>query len=61
MNNETKYRYQKRIKELEEENARLSDYRYICMNIFDACQEAGDSANGISKKWLLSQFRKLFK
>ena len=57
MNETTRYKYEKRIKELEI----LRDYRRVCMNIFYALEENGDNANGLSKKWLLSQFRGLFK
>lgn len=62
LSDETKYSYQKRIKELEEKNDELSDklynYRTTALEIYDAVAENAGSGDGISKKWILQKFRK---
>lgn len=57
MKETTRYQYEKRIKELES----LSDYRRKMMDIYFAITEGEDTGNGISRKWLLRQFKDLFK
>jgi hypothetical protein len=57
MTQETRYRYEKRLRELDEEREALRTYRRIALNIFDATVGLVDEGKGISKEWILSQFR----
>jgi len=63
MNHETKYQYQKRIKELEDENRKLEvklyDYRTSVLEIFDGCLDVKEEA--ISKNWVLKRLKRCFK
>ena len=66
MKTETKYAYQKRIKELEVQNKKLSsalyDYRSSCMEIYDGCVEITSKlGNNINISWLLARLRRNFK
>ncbi len=62
MKAETKHSYQKRIKELEAENCKLSNqlynYRTTALEIFDGI--ADTCAEGINKNWVLKRLRRCF-
>lgn len=63
MKTETKYHYEKRIKELKTELAEANDkiysYRTSAMEIFDGLAEV--SGDSVSKNWLLKRLRRCFK
>lgn len=61
MNKISKYNYQKRIKELEEESSRLRVYERVGKNIYDALVEMIIEDKKISQGWILKQFREVFK
>lgn len=58
LNEETRYRLQKRINELREERNSLQSYRYVALQIFDAAAESNGS---VSSAWILKHFRNLLK
>ena len=65
MNQTTRYNYEKRIKELQHENARLSDERYIykaaVTEIYDGVLSCVKSNTSICKGWILERTKKCFK
>jgi len=61
VNQETRWRYQKRIKELEEEARTLRPYKNLCIEIFDAMTENHMNNKGTNEHWLVRKFRQVFK
>ncbi len=65
MNDETKYSYQKKIRELEiwsrDLERQLNDYRVTCLEIFDAITDNFGSNKGTSEAWILKRMRRCFK
>lgn len=61
MNQETRWRYQKRIKDLEAEVATLRPYRNLCVELFDAMTENHMKNQGTNEHWLIRKFRQVFK
>lgn len=66
MKKETKYRYEKRIKELESENLRLLDhlydYRTACSEIYDGIVQAltkGHTSTSIP--WILLRLKRIWR
>jgi len=57
VNQTTRYRYEKRIKQLESENSELRDklycFRSACMDVYDGCCDAIKSGSGLSISWVL--------
>lgn len=61
MNAETKYRYQKRIKELEEQVRILQLFRYVGIDIFRAACSASTDGKNMDSGWIAKQFERVFK
>ena len=62
MNQETRYSYEKKIKELQEEIRRLSPYRETCLSIFDGCKDVVDGkGSALNVVWVMERLRWLFK
>jgi len=61
MDQETRYQYQKRIRELERENARLRDYRDLAMSIYDSILEVMGEGKTLNQVWILKQYRRVMK
>jgi len=58
---QTRYAYEKRIKELQDEIILLRQYKAVALIIYDAVQEFAGKEGGINKSWLLGKFRSLLK
>lgn len=63
MENETRYSYQKKIKELEELNDRLSNQKYefkqACSEIYEAIADlASKNSTAIDTGWILKRLRR---
>jgi len=65
MKPETKYSYQKRIKELEDRIRILENRNYLyhatAMEIFDGVLEVMKSGSSLSNSWVLGRFKKCFR
>lgn len=61
MNKETRYSYQKRIKELEAEVRRLRLYRDLAIEVYDGVLEVWGDGKQISMGWILKKFKWLLK
>lgn len=61
MNDETRYRYEKRIHALEAEVERLLDYRRVALNIFATTVDVVQDGKQISNAWIIKQFREVMK
>jgi hypothetical protein len=61
MTQETRYSYQKKIKELEREISRLVPYEILCKDIFVWVSDQVHQKEFISQGWLLKQFNRVFK
>lgn len=61
MDSETKYAYQKRIKELEREINALNEYRYVCRDIHAALIENLVNGNQTNSAWIIGQFKRVWK
>ena len=59
MNQQTRYRYEKRIKELQDENKRLGDFRRVLRAIYDAIANQVHENGRISQGWILKQISDL--
>lgn len=55
MDKETKYRYQKRIKELEIERDELENYRIAFRNVFSVACECADDNHHVKSSYILEQ------
>lgn len=64
MKAETKYAYEKRIKELESQlriaNSKLFNYRSSAMEIFDGVCEVISKKENISMPWVLQRLKRCF-
>lgn len=63
---ETHYKYQKRIKELEAENSLLRDERYIfrsvCNDLYEGMvEQVTKNTNGINIGWCLKQLKRVWR
>lgn len=65
MKPETRYRLEKRIKELENElsssKARLYEYKEACSRIHTAITDLAVEGKTVHQIWILKQFRSLWK
>lgn len=66
MKTETKYAYQKRIKELETENSRLRDalyeYKTACSDIYNGCVESlGNKSFTINISWVMERMKRVWR
>lgn len=61
MGNETKYKYQKRIKELEERVSNLLVYRAICEDVHNAIMGLWQENKTVSIAWITRQFKRAWK
>lgn len=61
MREQTKYNYEKRIKNLERENEVLRDYKRVLTNIYDGVKDCVKGGTNISLAWILYQVRDLLK
>lgn len=62
LDDRTRYQYQKRIRELEEENQRLLHYRTVAKRIFNATVGiVKDGKQWIGCGWIIEQFEELLK
>jgi len=59
MNEPTRYRYEKRIKELERELITLRQYRSIALDIYSAVVEVVRDGKLLNSAWVLRQFRSI--
>ncbi len=59
MTNQTRYRYEKRIKELEDRLEKIAPYRQLALDIHIATVDAVRDEKQISEAWILSQFRRV--
>lgn len=61
MNAKTRYSYEKRIKELEQRNVKLSNdlhlYRSLAMEIFSTISQLASEGKTISQGWLIGKFK----
>lgn len=57
----TRYGYEKRIKELEENNSRLRLYRDVAQRIFRVVTDQIQEGKGISCAWICKQFLDVMK
>lgn len=64
MKSNTKYRYEKRIKELElelqETDNKLFEYKAVAREIFDTTVQLITSGEAINKGWIISKYKRLF-
>jgi hypothetical protein len=56
MKEATRYRYEKRIKELEERNLILREYKEVAQRIFRVVTDQIQEGKGISCAWICKQF-----
>ena len=61
MKQETRYRYERRIKELEARNTELRSYEMVCLNIFNTVTDQISENKQINMGWIMKQFRTVFK
>lgn len=61
MNEQTRYRYEKRIKELEKENWNLKLYKIICSEIYGGILEVWNDNKSISHSWIIKKFERVWK
>lgn len=61
MDQETRYRLEKRIRELQREVDRLRPYRETALEIYDGLVEQVGKGQGIGISWLLGRFKWLLK
>lgn len=65
MNNETKYQFQKRIKELEQDASKLRHelyiYRTCVIEIYDGVCDVMRKNQSISMAWILERAKRCFK
>lgn len=61
MKKETRYGYEKRIRELSSEINILREYRLMANNIFVACTDNLMEGKGISAAWIVRQYKAVFK
>ena len=61
MNTETKYAYEKKIKELKRENTKLWIYQQICFEILDAAILASDDSQHVKTSFILNQTKRAMK
>lgn len=61
MDQQTRYGYEKRIKELSQENLRLISYKSLCKDIFEWVTTKVHENETLSQGWLLKQFSRVFK
>lgn len=61
----SKHYYQKRIKELEDQNSQLRDdlyeFRTACSEIYDGLVEVLKAGKGISISWLLGRLKRTWR
>lgn len=58
---ETKYHYEKRIKELSEEKSMLSSYKFVALRIYDTAANHAGTGNSLDISWVMKQFRELLR
>lgn len=61
MSNETRYKYQKKIRELEREAWALREYKTMSIEIFRACCDHASSGKNIDPGWIARQFTRVMK
>lgn len=61
MNQETRYQYEKRIKELQTECDDLRRYRTLALDIFNAVTDQIIKNEGIHTGWIVKQYKIVFK
>lgn len=61
MNQETRYRYEKRIRELREECNLLAHYRTVAIRIYREAARVGSDSPSLRLNWILEQFTELLK
>jgi uncharacterized membrane-anchored protein YhcB (DUF1043 family) len=64
MKQSTKYQYEKRIKELQEElnttKAHLYNYKELTREIFNVLTEMVQTSKQVNQGWLLAKFKRVF-
>ena len=61
MKTETKYGYQKRIKDLEGQNDSLRCYKGVAISIFNMITDMVSEGKQISQAWIIKQYRDVMK
>lgn len=61
MKQETRWWYQKRIRDLEHENSILRPYRNLCFEIFEALTNNHMRGSRTNEHWIIRNFRQVFK
>jgi hypothetical protein len=65
MNKETRYSYEKKIRQIKDENNdltfKLNLYKNVCADICSACEDLIGENKPINMGWIINQFRRLWK
>ena len=61
MKEKTRYNYEQRIKELEDQVYDLENYKQVSVNIFNTVTDMIAEGKGINTGWIVKQYRGVFK
>lgn len=61
MNRATRYRYEKRIKDLTDQVIRLQEFKEVAIDIFRETAQRASDGGGMNKSWILSLFARLLR
>lgn len=61
MKQPSRYAYEKRIKELEDQVSNLRAYKDVAIQIFNTVTDQIQEGKGISTAWIVKQYRSVFK
>lgn len=61
MTKETRYRYEQRIRDLDRDVSRLSDYKMVARTLHDHLTDCATTGNHPDTGWMLRQFKQVMK